>query len=88
MSALGVCPACESGNGHSFSCPVLLSREESDFESDFRNAFDNDAEDFDSDEFDFDSYHDSDSDWTDEDEAGLEEWEERRRERIAESNEY
>ncbi len=29
-----------------------------------------------------------DSDWTDEDEAALEDWEERRRERLAESNEY
>jgi hypothetical protein len=31
---------------------------------------------------------DDESEWTDEDEAGLEEWEEQRRERLAIANEY
>lgn len=34
------------------------------------------------------NFWDEREEWTDEDEAGLEEWEERKRQRIAEANEY
>lgn len=88
-----VCPACESSNGHSFSCP-LLTADDHILDPAYENmrAFYASGEHLydESDDLEFYGFdtEESEREWTDEDEAGLEEWEIRRRERIAESNEY
>jgi len=57
-----------------------------DCDQDIENLLAEDEETYD-DDFIYD-YENDDREWTDEDEAHLEEWEERKRQRIAEKNEY